>query len=221
MKNLISGYVYLDGLYLKEEQLVKLALNCGTYAHAEHYLFALLTYGVINGKRDVIGKVNEVRKYYGVKPIPLADDISNGADASDNTKRATESDNEAKRLFLKMTHEKRCEVLRECMGRLLSEQHLFIYQRHWHAIFLVVRDRLLGDSLHQKDFLALADEITPEALPTRLRMSKGTLKNFSREINKEDRDEVYYRMKRNPQKQLCDTFWAMVKEAVLTILTEK
>ncbi len=216
MKNLINDYVYLDGQYLKEEQLVKLALNAGAYVYAEHYLFALLTYGVINGKKDVIHKVNEVRAHYGVKPIPLADDVYDDDDDMDVNERATESDLEAKRLFQKMTREGKREVLRQSMETLITEQHLFKYMRHWYAIFLVVRDRLVGDSLNQTSFLAIAEEITPDALPAKLKIREGTIKNFSREIKEEDRGEVYYKMKSNPQKALCDAFWSIVKKKILT-----
>ncbi len=218
MKNLINEYVFLDGQYLRKDQLVKLALNAPTYVHAEHYLFALLAYAVLNSKRDVIDEVNEVRQHFGVKPIPLADDIYDDDSVHDSTVRVTEDDIEARRRFQRMTHEEKCEVLRMSMDSLLTEYHLFNYKCHWYAIFVVVRDRLVGNSLKQTDFLTLADAITPEVLPARLKISMGTLKNFSREVNEDDRDEVYYKMKRNPQKQLCDAFWEIVKK---TILTEK
>ena len=41
------------------------------------------------------------------------------------------------------------------------------------------------------------------------------MKNFSREIDEQDRGEVYYKMKRNPQKLLCDTFWDIVRMTIL------
>ncbi len=218
MKIFENEYVFLDGQYLRKDQLLTLALNAPSYGFAEHYLFGLLAFGVINGKRDVIDEVNEVRQHFGVKPIPLADDINDDDDFSVSTERETESDIEARRRFQRMTHEEKCEVLRMSMDSLLTEYHLFNYKCHWYAIFVVVRDRLVGNSLKQTDFLTLADAITPEVLPARLKISMGTLKNFSREVNEEDREEVYYRMKRNPQKQLCDAFWEIVKK---TILTEK
>ena len=34
----MSEYIYLDGMWLKGEQLLKLAMNVGNYAQAEHYL---------------------------------------------------------------------------------------------------------------------------------------------------------------------------------------
>ena len=38
MEKLHKEYIYLDGMWLKEEQLLKLAMNVGNYALAEHYL---------------------------------------------------------------------------------------------------------------------------------------------------------------------------------------
>ncbi len=214
MKNLVNEYVYLDGQYLRKDQLVKLALNAPTYVHAEHYLFALLAYGVINGKRDVINMVNEVRQHFGVKPIPLAEDYDD-EDVPNRTVRETEPDIEVRRRFQRMTHEEQCEVLRMSLNCLVTDYQLFKKVRNWYAIFVVVRDRLVGDSLNQRDFLSLTDEITPEALPAKLKISRGSFKNFCREIDEDDRGEVYYRMKRNPQKQLCDTFWEIIKMMIL------
>ena len=66
-----SEYIFLDGMWLQEKQLLKLAMNVGSFALAEHYLCALLANAVIYGKRDVILKVNEVREFYHVPLIPL------------------------------------------------------------------------------------------------------------------------------------------------------
>ena len=180
--------LYLDGMWLRQEHLLNLAMGVGNYALAEHYLFALLADAVIKGRREAIVEVNKVREHYGVRA----------------------------RLFLKMTREERLDVLRRSMRRLLADYHLFIYARHWLAIFLVVRDRLVGESLNQTNFLALACEITPDELPEKLRMGMNTMKNFSREIKESDRGEAYYRMKHNPQELLCDTFWSIIQETILT-----
>ena len=216
MKDLYKEYIYLDGMWLKEEQLLKLAMNVGSFALAEHYLCALLADAVIKGRREAILDVNKVREHYGVKAIPLSDDdLEEDEDLRGKT-RLTAADEQAKRLFLKMTEEERLEVLRKCMHQLIADYHLFIYARHWLAIFMVVRDRLVGESLNQKNFLTLANKITPEGLPVKLRFDENTRKNLGREICEADRGEVYYRMKRNPQKQLCDAFWDIVKNTILT-----
>ena len=211
-----SEYIYLDGMWLKEEQLLKLAMNVGNYALAEHYLCALLADAVIKGRREVITEVNKVREHYGVTPIPLSeDDLEDDNDLKGMT-RLTAADEQARRRFLNMPREDRLCILRKSMDRLIADYHLFNYARHWLSIFMVVRDRLVGESLNQTSFLTLANEITPEGLPLKLRFGENTRKNMGREICEVDRGEVYYRMKRNPQKQLCDTFWDIVKDTILT-----
>lgn len=210
-------YVYLDGMWLQEKQLLKLAMNVGGFQLAEHYLCALLFNAVIKGKRDVLFDINKVREHYGVAPIPLGDeDVMDEKDLRGKT-RVSAADEQAKKLFLKLSREKKIEVLRTSMSQLLSDYCIFTKPRHWLSIFMVVRDRLLGECLTQTKFVALAYEITPDELPVKNRMSESTSKNFSREINIEDRGELYFKMKFNPQKNLCDTFWDIVK---MTILTE-
>ena len=211
-----SEYIFLDGMCLQEKQLLNLAMGVGNYAQAEHYLFALLADAVVKGRREAILEVNKVREHYGVKAIPLSDDDLEDDDDLQGKTRLTAADEQAKKLFLKMTREERLDVLRQSMRRLIAEYHLFNYARHWLAIFMVVRDRLVGESLNQTNFITLASEITPEGLPLKLRFGENTRKNLGREICEKDRGEVYYKMNRNPQKQLCDTFWDIVKDTILT-----
>ena len=216
MEKLHKEYIYLDGMWLKEEQLLKLAMNVGNFALAEHYLCALLADAVIKGRREVITEVNKVREHYGVTAIPLSEDDLKDDENLKGKTRLTAADEQARRRFLSMSREDRLCVLRRSMDRLIADYHLFNYARHWLSIFMVVRDRLVGESLNQTSFLTLANEITPEGLPLKLRFGENTRKNMGREICEVDRGEVYYRMKRNPQKQLCDTFWDIVKDTILT-----
>ena len=216
MEKLHKEYICLDGMWLKEEQLLKLAMNVGNFALAEHYLCALLADAVIKGRREAIVEVNKVREHYGVTAIPLSeDDLESDEDLNGKT-RLTAADEQARKRFLNMSREDRLCVLRRSMNRLIADYHLFNYARHWLSIFMVVRDRLVGESLNQTSFLTLANEITPEGLPLKLRFGENTRKNMGREICEVDRGEVYYRMKRNPQKQLCDTFWDIVKDTIFT-----
>ena len=127
MEKELSEYIFLDGMWLQEKQLLKLAMNVGNFALAEHYLCALLADAVIKGRREVIVEVNKVREHYGVNAIPLGkDDLQEDDDLQGKT-RLTAADEQAKRLFLKMTEEERLEVLRKCMCRLIKDYHLFIY----------------------------------------------------------------------------------------------
>ena len=185
----LKEYVFLDGMWLQENQLLKLAMNVGSFQLAEHYLCALLFDAVLKGRRETVLEVNKVREHYGVGPIPIGEEeMKDNKDVRGKTKvTAAESD-----------------------------YHLFIYTRHWLSIFMVVRDRLVGESLNLKNFLPLASEFCPETLPERLRYKENTRKNIGREIIEEDRGEVYYKMKRNPQGTLCDTFWEIVKNTIFT-----
>lgn len=216
MEKLQKDFAYLDGMWLRKEQLIQLAMNVGSYPLAEHYLCALLADAVAKGRRDVLLDVNKVREHYGVKAIPLGEDDLEDDENLNGKSHHNADDEQARRVYLGMSREKKLEVLRNSLSILISDYHLFIYARHWLSIFMVVRDRLVGESLNQTSFLTLANEITPEGLPLKLRYGENTRKNMGREISEVDRGEVYYRMKRNPQKQLCDTFWGIVKDTILT-----
>ena len=206
--------IYLDGMWLRQEHLLNLAMGVGNYAQAEHYLFALLADAVLKGKGEAILEVNKVRVHYGLKPIPLSNDLED-ADFSGNPKQSS-AEKKTKSLFNTMSKEDRIDVLRRCIALLLSDYHLFIYARHWLGIFMVIRDQLFGGCLSQAEFLSLAIKITPDELPKKLRICKNTIKNFGREVGEDDRGQAYYRMHCNPQKELCDTFWAIIQETILT-----
>ena len=47
-------YVFLDGMWLQEKQLLKLAMNVGSFQLAEHYLCALLFDAVLKGRRETV-----------------------------------------------------------------------------------------------------------------------------------------------------------------------
>ena len=207
-------YVYLDGMLLNEEHLMKLALNVGSYAMAEHYLFALLAHGVIYGKNDVIHIVNEVREHYGVPKIPLANMEINvkGCEKRNST------DEKARLIFRSMDKEIRRHVLKESLSYLRANYHLFIYARHWLGVFLVIRDRLEGEALKMKDFIGYANAIMPADWPDTLKMGLSTYKNFGREIDLSDKHEAYYDMDNCPQKELCETLWSIIKQMILTTI---
>ena len=212
----LKDYVYLDTMWLQEKQLLKLAMNVGSYQMAEHYLCAYLFDAVAKGKREALLEVNKVREHYGVAPIPLSqEDMQDDYELRGKT-RVSASDLQAKKLFLQMSNAERVEVLRLSLTLLIANHHLFIYARHWLGIFMVVRDRLVGESLNQQTFFTMANEMSPENLPKKLVYNENTRKNFGREINDMDRGEVYFKMRHNPQKDLCDTFWEILKKTILT-----
>ena len=205
-------YVWLDGMLLKEEHLVKLAMNVGNYAQAEHYLFALLAHGIVYGKHELLEKVNEVREYYGVPKIPDAgNEVSRGGG-----RQGDSMDDKARAAFRKMEVEERRNILRSSLSLLRNNHHLFIYARHWLGVFLVIRDRLEGEALKMKDFIGYASTIMPADWPDSLKMGINTYKNFGREIDCNDKREAYYDMENCPQKELCETLWDIIKQMILT-----
>ena len=185
-----NEYVWLDGMLLKEEHLVKLAMNVGSFALAEHYLCALLAHGLMYGKTEIIDRVNEVRDFYGAPKIPMP-----GNEISKACRKTDSQDDKARAVFKKMSLDERRKVLRSSLSMLRSNYHLFNYGCHWLGVFLVIRDRLEGESL---------------------KMSLNTYKNFGREIDFNDKGEAYYDMEKCPQKEVCDTLWDIIKQMILT-----
>ena len=211
-----DGRINLDGLWLRKNQLLQLAMCVGNYNLAEHYLCALLADAVVKGRREAIMEVNKVREHYGVMAFPLAENDLVGDEDLNGKTRLSAAEEKTINLFLSKTQEERIDVLRRCMNRLLTDYDLFNGARNWLAIFLVIRDRLMSGDLNQTEFIALAGQIAPDNFPEKWLMSKNTMKNFSREIIKEDRAREYYRMKRTPQRLLCNTFWGIIQETILT-----
>ena len=98
-----NEYVWLDGMLLKEEHLVKLSMNAGCFTVAEHYLCALLAHGLMCGKTDIIDRVNEVREFYGVPKIPEA---GNGMSRT-NSSPSDSLDDKARAAFKNMSLDER------------------------------------------------------------------------------------------------------------------
>ena len=214
MKNQNQELVYLDGMWLKEEYLIQLAIGVGNFALAEHYLCAYLAHAVIFGNGDAIEKVNMVREHYQMPKIPLPK--NSGDTDSIYNRKSYELDETAKFRFLKMDQNRRRAVLKDCLTYLRLNYDLFKFARHWLSVYLVVRDRLVGESLTQCNFEEYANDITPDDWPDKLKCGEHTAKNFSRELDVKDRGEAYYDMKNNPQEELCNIFWEIVRQMILT-----
>ena len=210
-----SEYVCLDGVYLKEEQLVKMAINAGSFAVAEHYLSAYLAHGLMYGKIDVIDKVNKVRAQYQVLPFERPEDKTISMRDKSKKGRMDSVWLKVRKAYGKMTEKEREELMKSCLKMLIMEDKLFSSKNDWLSVMLVVRDRLDGN-INQNNIYEYARAITPEDWPKSLRISEHTPKNFSRLLSMEDRKEPYYDMIDNPQKDLCDRFWEIVIQAILT-----
>ncbi len=106
----------------------------------------------------------------------------------------------------------RMELIRSSLSVMYSK-NLFTTKSHWIGTYLVVRDRLEKASFTQTDFANMAKEITPEEFPEKLHISESTMKNFTKVItDPHDRNEAYYDMKNNPQKEFCIELWNVIEE---------
>jgi hypothetical protein len=106
----------------------------------------------------------------------------------------------------------RIQLLKAALLEMYNRK-LFTTKNHWIGTFLVVRDRLEGANFTQTAFVKMADSITPEEFPDKLRISESTMKNFTKVIADPcDRDEAYYDMKDNPQEGFCEELWNAIKK---------
>ena len=209
----LSEYVCLDGVYVKEDQVVKMAGNAGSFAVAEHYLCALLAHGLMYGKKEIIDRVNEVRGQYQVLPFAKPED--QGPRDEYGRSRMESVELKVRKAYGQMSEERRHEVMKQCLQLLRMQSDLLPKKNDWLGVMLVVRDRLDGN-INQNNFYEYACAITPEDWPEALRIGEHTAKNFSRQLAAEDRMEAYYDMESNPQEKLCDKLWEIIIQAVLT-----
>ena len=209
----LCEYVCLDGVYVKEDSVVKMAGNAGSFAVAEHYLCALLAHGLMYGKADIINKVNEVREQYQALPYAKPEDQSPRDEYGRSRVESVEF--KVRKLYSQMSSEQQRELLRSCLQLLKNQTNLFCRKQHWLGVMLVVRDRL-DSSINQSNFVDFARSFTPSDWPNALRISKFTPKNFSRLLPASDRMEAYYDMEDNPQSLLCDKLWEIIIQAILT-----
>lgn len=74
MKKLNKDLIYLDGLWLPEHQILKMASRAGSFSVAEHFLCAYLVNALLNGNRNAIHNVNVIRTEYHLNPIPFTEE---------------------------------------------------------------------------------------------------------------------------------------------------
>ena len=203
-------YIWHDGVRIREDQFVSMAMSAGTYALAEHYVCSLLAHGVMHGIGDYINKVNEIRELYHVPLIPVPKEMG------ESSPRQKETDSMARKKFQNMKQNEREIVVGDSLYLLTLEHNkLFRSKNDWLGIYLVVKDRVDG-RMSRSVFTELAKSATPSWWPTELQISDRTLSNFARCVAYEDRFEAYYDMENNPWEELCDTFWNILKHEILT-----
>ena len=201
-------YIWHDGVIIREDQLVTMAMSPGTYALAEHYVCSLLAHGCMHGLTYLINKANEIREFYQVRkfPVPTMDEDS----STTSTKYRVSIEDQIRKKYRRMSPDERTDMLRACLGSLRANYpKMFRFKNQWQAIYQVIRDRLDGGLL-QYNFLSIAMSSTPEGWPESLQINKNVIKNFGRVMDIPD-DEAYYELKYNPMSDLCDTFWNIIK----------
>jgi hypothetical protein len=201
-------YIWHDGVRIREDQLVNMAMGAGSYALAEHYVCSLLAHGCAYGLAYLINKANEIREYYQVRkyPVPSMDEDR----VTPFTKCHVSIEDQVRKKYLHMSPNERIELLSACLSSLrVNYPKLFRFKNQWQAIYLVMRDRL-DYGLLQCNFLSIAISATPDDWPINLQINENVIKNFGRVMVISD-DEAYYELKYNPMGDLCDTFWNIIK----------
>ena len=204
-------YIWHDGVRIREDQLISMAMNAGDYSIAEHYMCSLLAHGVINGLAYIIDKVNEIRETYHVRtiPVPHKDEVPGSC-------YRISIDEQARKKYRRMTTEERIALMRDSLARMMANYpKSFVRKKQWQGIYLVIRDRLDG-SLNRTDFVAFISDATPYGWPEGLKVSWGAIKNMSRDLQCADFDLLtYYELEYNPYSELCETFWEVIKELIM------
>ena len=204
-------YIWHDGVRIREDQLISMAKQAGSYAIAEHYICSLLAHGTIYGLAYIIDKVNEIREFYQVGAIPKPN-VDN--DSMPTSRNRYNADDNIRKEYRLMTINERIELIKASLGSLRANNpELFKFKNQWQGIYLVVHDRLDG-GLSQTDFMTMAKDAIPDGWPARLALSESVFKNMRRDFPIDDPDEAYYEMDFNPHRTLCDAFWEVVKQSI-------
>lgn len=158
--------------------------------------------------------VNQMKRYIQSWDKPV---VKLQSPASNNNMPKMSEDIELwRKKYRNFNDEQKIELFKESLCEILREnKRLFDKQKCWIGIFLVIRDRLDG-KLKASSFHELAEKITPDEVPEKLRISTKTMSNMSRSIKPKDKNEAYYDMEENPFTELCDKYWDIVRDRILT-----
>ena len=201
--------VWHDGIRMKDETLVGMAMKAGSYALAEHYLVTLMAHGLMYGFYDYIDLVNEVRAYYRVEKIPVPKQTAQQTVAPMPKKKFYD---DLRIRYQNMTMPEREGLLQEALKCLMvNHPDLFRKKYHWLGIYLVVRDRL-DYGLTQCGFLVMACHATPALWPEKLKLTENVFKNMNKVFEADDFENAYFEMEYNPMASLCDTFWDVLMQ---------
>lgn len=210
----ISDYVSIDGVYLHKDVFLKIAKNSRNPVVAEHFLLQLAYYAAQNKRQDISKEVDEIRNIYNFAPLPAAASTSGKYDPDFST--MTRPNVRARNVYKKLKNESKKQLLRSALVALRTEnKRLFKNKSCWIGIYFVVRDRL-DSKISQTDFYNFAVSITPVDWPDHLKIGSSTLSNLTRKVKYEDRNEAYYDMANNPWEELCEKYWTLVLNDLLT-----
>ena len=213
-----TEFIPLDGVYIKRDKVLTMARKCGNYLIAEHYLMPVLFYTTPMNKQWIDEEVNKIRSIYSMMPYsPLRTAPASANNMPNFVPMKKTPADVARESYRKLSLQERYEVLKEALSTLKANHgHLFSKQACWIGIYLVVRDRLDG-SIKKDAFFDFAVLCTPEDWKDAHRIKKTTMSNFAREIkDSEDREQAYYDMMSNPFEELCNKFWDILQEVILT-----
>jgi len=217
MKKDSNDLVFHDGFYIKEEDIIKAAKRVGDFAMAEHYMNSLLFHALKYGKTYLLKEVNDIRKNYNTFLFDLPEE----SPASNNNmpgywNQNTKMTEEVRKRYQALGKDELVNLLKCCLTLLMAySKDIFKKKADWIGIFMVIRDRLDGH-LTQKVFFDLVQQITPEDWPSDCRISSSTMSNYGRYVPYKHRDLCYYEMEDNPWRALCDAFWNIVQQQILT-----
>lgn len=209
-------YVNIDGTFIQEDRVLEMAKQAGGISLAEHYLCPLLHHALLLKKDYLAEKVNEVRRHYNLAPFetPCSTPASTN-NMPQMLRRKKSSDDLARERFKRMNSEKRIEVVKRCLVLLiLNDKTLFNNKSCWIGIYLVIRDRLIRMS--QRDFKTFSEKCTPSDWGKKLWIGNSTMSNLGRIISFDDRQQAYYDMENNPFDELCEKFWSILLNEILT-----
>lgn len=206
--------VYHNGFYIPIDQMIVMAKNAGDYSLAQPFLVSLLYHANRYHLQYINDEVNNIRKHYNLAPFPTA-----GAPASSNNMPSYDSPQKkqaeiAREYYIHLKKDKREAILKEALAQLILEKDSQFDKKHcWIGIYLVVKDRL-DEDLKMQPFCM--SNITPCKWPHKLAIGKNSLSNIGRYIKGKDKYLPYYRMDKNPFKDLCDLFWKILLGLILT-----
>ncbi len=208
-----NNYVWHDGIYINDDQLLSMALQAGSYQIAEHYLLSLLAHGLQLNIPTYIDKVNEVRTHYGVVPLSAPKNLT----TQGTTSRHTPSFEQLRHQYRSMNNEQQKQLLAEALAAFwANHSSLFRRRCHWQGLYLVMKDRL-DCGLAQSDFLVMAMEATPRSWAPQLTINSHVFKNMRHVFPYDNLDRAYYELDYNPQQALCNAFWEVVQQCLLQL----